>query len=117
VDQTNLHLAGVTNPPIVVQQTELSGRQFRYIDFALPGQIGFSLLSTAVFGTVFGLIFLKKSLVLKRMFASPTKAITILLAQGSSRLISAMLQTLLILALGIFVFKFYYRMELSPLLN
>src|SRR5882724_4249087 len=107
VDQTNLHLAGVTNPAISVTQNELSGRQFRYIDFALPGQIGFSLLSTAVFGTVFGLIFLKKSLVLKRMFASPTKAMTILLAQGSSRLIIAMLQTLLILVIGVFVFKFY----------
>ncbi len=107
VDQANLRLAGINDPSIIVTQNELSGRQFRYIDFALPGQIGFSLLSTAVFGTVFGLIFLKKSLVLKRMFASPTKAITILLAQGASRLISAMMQTLLILILGIVVFKFY----------
>jgi ABC-2 type transport system permease protein len=107
VDQTNLQLAGVTNPAITVTQSELSGRQFRYIDFALPGMIGFSLLSTAVFGTVFGLIFLKKSLVLKRMFASPTKAMTILLAQGSSRLIIAMLQTILILVLGVVVFQFY----------
>jgi len=107
VDQTNLRLAKVNDPSIVVTQSELSGRQFRYIDFALPGQIGFSLLSTAVFGTVFGLIFLKKALVLKRMFATPTKALTILLSQGSSRLIMALLQTLLILVVGIVVFKFY----------
>ncbi|HEX8932417.1 MAG TPA: ABC transporter permease [Patescibacteria group bacterium] len=107
VDQTNLKLAKINNPSIVVTQSELSGRQFRYIDFALPGQIGFSLLSTAIFGTVFGLIFLKKALVLKRMFATPTKALTILLAQGSSRLIMALLQTLLILIVGIVVFKFY----------
>ena len=107
VDQTNLKLAKVNNPAIVVTQSELSGRQFRYIDFALPGQIGFSLLSTAIFGTVFGLIFLKKSLVLKRMFATPTKALTILLSQGSSRLIIAQLQTLLILLVGVVVFKFY----------
>lgn len=107
VDETNLRLEGVTTPAITVQQTELSGRQSRYIDFALPGQIGFSLLSTAIFGTVFGLIFLKKSLVLKRMFATPTKALTILFAQGSSRLIVALLQTILILTLGVVVFKFY----------
>jgi ABC-2 type transport system permease protein len=106
-DQTNLKMAGVNDPPVKVVQSEISGRQFRYIDFALPGMIGFSLLSTALFGTVFGLIYLKKALILKRMFATPTKAITILLAQGGSRLIIALLQTLLILAIGIIAFKFY----------
>ncbi len=107
VDQTNLKLAGINNPSITLTQKEVSGRQFRYIDFALPGQIGFSLLSTAIFGTVFGLIYLKKALILKRMFATPTKPLTILLGQGTSRLIIALVQTLLILAMGIIVFKFY----------
>lgn len=86
---------------------EVRGRQSRYIDFALPGQIGFSMLGTAIFGTVFGLIFLKKSLVLKRMFATPVQPLTILLSQGTSRLIMAMLQTSLILVLGVVVFHFY----------
>jgi ABC-2 type transport system permease protein len=86
---------------------EISGRQFRYIDFALPGMIGFSLLSTAMFGTVFGLIFLKKALVLKRLFATPARPLTILVAQGTSRLIMALLQTILILVIGIIAFKFY----------
>lgn len=107
VDQLNLHLAGITRPAIAFAQQEISGRQSRYIDFALPGQIGFSLLSTAIFGTVFGLIYLKKALVLKRMFSTPTKPLTILLAQGTSRLIMAMLQTLLIVGIGILFFKFY----------
>jgi len=107
VDETNLQTAGVTDPPIVIARKEISGIQQRYIDFALPGQIGFALLSTAIFGTVFGLIYLKKALILKRMFATPTRAITILLAQGGSRLIMAILQTILILVLGVVVFKFY----------
>lgn len=107
IDKANLQIAGVTNPPIRYQQDTVSGRQFRYIDFALPGQIGFSLLSTAIFGTVFGLIYLKKAGVLKRMFAMPTQPLTILLAQGTSRLFMALLQTILILGIGILVFKFY----------
>lgn len=107
VDHANLNAAGVTNPPITIDQRQLAGRQIRYIDFALPGQIGFALLSTAIFGTVFGLIYLKKALVLKRMFATPTRAITILLAQGGSRLIMAVMQTIIILLLGIVAFKFY----------
>ncbi len=107
VDRTNLKLAGVTNPPIALQFHEVSGRQFRYIDFALPGQIGFALLSTALFGTVFGLIYLKKAGILKRMFATPTKPMTILLAQGTSRLIVALVQTVMIMGIGVLVFKFY----------
>ena len=97
----------VIDPPVKLQEQKIEGRQARYIDFALPGQIGFSLLSTAIFGTVFGLIYLKKAGVLKRMFATPTKALTILLAQGLSRLVVALMQTMLILVIGVLVFKFY----------
>lgn len=107
VDKTNLSLAGVTNPPITFSQQEISGRQSRYIDFVLPGMIGFSLLSTAIFSVVFGFIFLKKELIFKRMFATPTTSLTILLSQGTSRLIVALAQTILILAIGVFAFKFY----------
>lgn len=107
IDKTNLRLSGAVNPPIALKQEEISGRKPRYIDFAVPGQIGFALLSTAIFGTVFGLIYLKKALILKRMFATPTKALTILLAQGTSRLIVALAQTVLILLMAVLVFKFY----------
>lgn len=107
VDKSNLTLSGVTNPPITLRLGEIEGRQPRYIDFALPGQIGFAMLSTAIFGTVFGLIYLKKALILKRMFATPTRALTILLAQGTSRLIIAIIQVVLILGIGVIFFQFY----------
>jgi ABC-2 type transport system permease protein len=115
VDQLNLNLSGVTNPPITLQTSEISGRKSRYIDFALPGMIGFSLLSTSLFGTVFGFIFLKKQLVLKRMFATPVKALTILLAQGSSRLVMAFVQTAVIIGIGVLAFNFYLPHGLETL--
>lgn len=107
VDKLNLGLSGVKQPPIEFQSKQVSGREFRYIDFALPGQIGFALLSTAIFGTAFGLIFLKKTLVLKRIFATPTRPLSIILGQGLARLIVALLQALIILGFGVFVFKFH----------
>lgn len=107
VDKMNLRLAGVKNPPVTLKQQEVSGRQFRYIDFVLPGMIGFSLLSTAIFGIVFGFVFLKKALVFKRMFATPSTPLTILLSQGTSRLIVVLIQTVLILAIGVIGFKFF----------
>ena len=106
VDKLNLSLSGVTSPPVALFEKEVSGRQFRYIDFALPGMIGFSLLSTAIFGTVFGFIALKRLLVFKRMFATPVRAMTILLSQGTSRLLMALFQTIIILIVGIFAFSF-----------
>jgi len=107
VDMSNLRLAGVKNPAIAFAAREVSGRTFRYIDFALPGQIGFSLLSTAVFSTAFGFIFLKKGLVFKRLFATPVRPASVLLAQAASRLIVALLQAILIVVLGVVAFQFY----------
>lgn len=106
VDKLNLQLSGVKNPPILIHQQEISGRASRYIDFALPGQIGFALLSTAIFGTVFGLVYLKKAKVIKRIFATPTRAITILTGQGASRLIVAEIQAVLLVGFGVIVFQF-----------
>jgi ABC-2 type transport system permease protein len=36
-----------------LQESTIQGRVYRTIDFILPGQLGFSLLSTGVFGTAF----------------------------------------------------------------
>ncbi len=46
-------------------------RQYKTIDFILPGQLGFSLLSSGVFGVAFMFFNLRNTLVLKRFFATP----------------------------------------------
>ncbi|MBI4495230.1 MAG: ABC transporter permease [Chloroflexi bacterium] len=117
VDRLNLRLAGVEQPPLRLEVQEVSGRSQRYLDFALPGQIGFALLSTATFGTVFGLLYLKKTLVLKRMFATPTRGITILLGQGVARLLTALLQMLSILVFGVVFFHFQLANGLETFLS
>jgi len=106
LDRLNLAATGVTSPPFQLDVSEVAGRTDRYIDFALPGQIGFAVLSTAIFGTVFGLLFLKQALILKRLLATPVHGITILLGQALARLVVALLQTAVILALGVFAFGF-----------
>src|SRR5204863_8500400 len=106
LDRLNLAATGVTTPPYQLEVSEVAGRTDRYIDFALPGQIGFAVLSTAIFGTVFGLLFLKQALILKRLLATPVHGITILLGQALARLVVALLQTVVILALGVVAFGF-----------
>lgn len=106
LNKLNLQAAGVSAPRYELQVSEIAGRRNRYIDFALPGQIGMALISTAIFGTVFGLIYLKRALVLKRLFATPVHGVTILLGQGFARLLMAILQATAILAIGVFAFGF-----------
>ena len=106
IDKMNLQAVGIKNPPIKLAVEEVSGRTFRFIDFFLPGMIGFALLTTSITSTGFGLIFLKKTLVLKRIFATPTKGMTILFGQGAARLVMVLAQTLVIIGVGIVVYKF-----------
>jgi len=102
VDKLNLQLANVQDPSINLAVEEVSGRSFTFIDFFLPGMIGFALLTTAITSVGFGLIFLKKALVLKRLFATPIKGYTILFGQGLSRLLFVLAQTLVIVFVGVF---------------
>lgn len=106
VDKLNLKLANITSPSIDLEIEEVSGRTFRFIDFFLPGMIGFALLTTSITSVGFGLIFLKKTLVLKRLFATPIRGYTILLGQGLSRMVFVLAQTLVIVFVGVLAFKF-----------
>jgi ABC-2 type transport system permease protein len=81
-------------------------RKYRTIDFVLPGQLGFSLLSAGVFGVAFLFFNLRQQLVLKRFFATPIKRGYIVLGEGLSRVIFQMLTAVVIVSLGYFAFHF-----------
>lgn len=84
----------------------IEGRTYRYLDFFLPGMLGFSMLSAGIFGTAFIFFNLKQTLVLKRFFATPVKRLNIILAEGSSRLILQMMAAAIIILVGYFAFDF-----------
>jgi len=65
-----------------MQKETLPGREYRTIDFILPGQLGFSLLSAGVFGVAFIFFSLRQTLVLKRFFATPIKRTYIVFGEG-----------------------------------
>ncbi len=107
VAEASLQLAGVSNLPLSVETVQVIGRYERYLDFALPGQISWALLSTGVFSPVWGLIGLKRTLVLKRLLATPVPGPVILLGQATARLLMGVIQTVVILLVGTLVFGFY----------
>jgi len=89
-----------------LKQTEVSVREYKRIDFILPGQLGFSLLSSGVFGTAFVFMSLRQTLVIKRFFATPIRRPFIVLGEALSRLVFALIGSSIILLLGHFAFGF-----------
>jgi len=85
---------------------KIPGRVYRTIDFILPGQLGFSLLSSGVFGVAFLFFNLRQQLVLKRFYATPITRSRILLGEALSRVIFQMLTAIIIISIGHFAFHF-----------
>jgi ABC-2 type transport system permease protein len=81
-------------------------REYKTIDFILPGQLGFSLLSSGVFGVAFMFFNLRNTLVLKRFFATPISRTHIILGEGLARVLFQMLTAIVIILAGRFLFGF-----------
>ena len=86
---------------------KIPGRVYRRIDFILPGQLGFSLLSAGVFGVAFMFFNLRQQLVLKRFFATPIRRTYIVLGEAISRVLFQMMTAIIIIGLGTAAFQFY----------
>lgn len=102
----NLNTQNIKPTVTEIRSSTISGRQYRTIDFILPGQLGFSLLSTGVFGTAFVFFSLRQNLVIKRFFATPVKRSSIVLGEGIARIGFALLGALFIILIGHFCFNF-----------
>ena len=81
-------------------------REYSTIDFILPGQLGFSLLSSGVFGVAFMFFNLRNTMVLKRFFATPISRASIVLGEGLARVLFQMLTAIVIILAGYFLFGF-----------
>lgn len=101
---TALNKSGM--PVTEIKEEIVEGRKFKTIDFILPGQLGFSLLSAGVFGTAFIFISLRQTLVIKRFFATPVSKGFILVGESLSRLIFSIFSAVIIILIGNLFFGF-----------
>ena len=102
----NLNTKDVKPTVAQLNESTVQGRIYRTIDFILPGQLGFSLLSTGVFGTAFVFFSLRQNLVIKRFFATPVKRSSIVFGEGLARIGFALLGAVFIILIGHFFFHF-----------
>jgi ABC-2 type transport system permease protein len=81
-------------------------RPYHTIDFILPGQLGFSVLFSTLFGIAFTFYNLRETLVLKRFYASPVNRLNILLGVGASRLFFQLINVIVLIVFGHFFMHF-----------
>jgi ABC-2 type transport system permease protein len=95
------------NEYVKIEQPAISNvQQYRQIDFILPGQLGFSILFSTLFGIAFTFFNLREQLVLKRFYASPVNRINILLGIGTSRLFFQLMNVVVLILFGHFFMNF-----------
>jgi len=102
-----LQMAGLKTDIVSVEKPVISQvKKYRQIDFVLPGQLGFSILFSTLFGIAFTFFNLREQLVLKRFYASPVKRIHILLGIGMSRLFFQLINVIVLILFGHFFLNF-----------
>lgn len=87
--------------------SQFSGREYKMIDFFLPGMIGFSLIGSAVFGVAFLFFSLRETLVLKRMYATPIQRGYIILGESISKVLFQLVTVVVLISFGYFMYGFY----------
>ena len=93
--------------PLIIDELPLvPGRAYSMIDFILPGMLGFSLLSAAVFGVAFLFFSLRSQLVLKRYYATPIGKRYIVLGEGLARVAFQGITAVVIIGIGRIGFHF-----------
>lgn len=113
------------DPEIIKRQEEMvkidmhvsAVRDYKAIDFILPGQLSFSLLASGVFGTAFVFFNLRNTLVLKRFFATPVRKEIIVVSEGIARMLFQLVSVVVIIGLGYFVFGFTLNNGFVTFLN
>jgi len=99
-------LSGARAKHYAIQPVISEGKQYRQIDFVLPGQLGFSILFSTLFGIAFTFFNLREQLVLKRFYASPVRKINILVGIGTSRLFFQLINVIVLILFGHFFLNF-----------
>ena len=105
-DKLEKRMSGNKATLVTIKQDIYNVRQYKTIDFVLPGQIGFSLLFSTLFGIAFTFFNLREQLVLKRFYATPVNKLNILLGIGFSRIFFQLINVLVLITVGHFCIGF-----------
>lgn len=103
-------------------RASVSGRAIRYVDWLVPGVLGMNMMFSCLFGVGYVIVRYRKNGFLKRLNATPLKAIEFIAAQVASRLILIMLITVAVyigtdLLVGFYMSGSYLALLLTAVLG
>ena len=93
-------LAGSGGPPI--ERMTAQGDGVRYVDWVLPGVLGMNIMFSCLFGVGYVVVRYRKNGFLKRLHATPLRAVEFIAAQIVSRLL-----LILLITIGVYVATSY----------
>lgn len=91
------------------ERQEVRGEEVRYVDWLLPGVIGMNMMFNCLFGVGYVVVRYRKSGFLKRLSATPLKAVEFIGAQILSRLLLTLVVTVTIYFLASWLVGFHMR--------
>jgi ABC-2 type transport system permease protein len=104
LDKSTLAIA---NAPTLfqVESQEVNARNFKYIDFLLPGVVAMAIMQMSIFSVAFVFADFKEKGILKRLLATPMKASDFIASNVITRLIIAVVQAAFLVAVGVLIFN------------
>lgn len=88
----------------VLETKSVDTKSVKYIDFLLPGIVAMSVMQMAVFSVAFVFADYKEKGILKRLLATPLRPHQFVTANVVTRLVVALIQTTILIAMGVFLF-------------
>jgi ABC-2 type transport system permease protein len=89
-------------PMFSLQVVDVQARSRRYIDFLVPGLLGFSLLQLSIAGSGYNIVEFRRRGILKRLFVTPLRPRDFILALVMSRTLICVTQVGILLAIAVF---------------
>lgn len=94
-----------TAPVLAIQREEVEGRNLRYVDFLTPGILGMTIMQLGISSVAFAFVAERQRGVIRRIMATPISRRNYIGAHVLMRLVLAVLQVLILLAVAVFMFR------------
>ncbi len=95
---------GNQQPKLAMASSGIKSKGFNYLDFLVPGVVALALMQTGIFGVGGVLVTYKEKGILRRLKATPLSLGSFVAASVSVRIITGLIQTALILIIGMVLF-------------
>jgi ABC-2 type transport system permease protein len=92
-------------PILTTSKEQVHGRNLKYVDFLTPGILGMTIMQLGVAGVMFTFVVDRQRGVIRRIMATPLSRRNYMAAHVLMRLVLAVLQVLVLLAVAIFAFN------------